>query len=279
MLAEPRSAATRAAGRCLPPTTPRSCGCGPSPPAVRVATAAPAPTSTALRRAAAAGPLASLALQHPGVVPASARRHDRCARGWDGRALALAHGPARRGADALIGLAADALGVGRFAAVGAVARPRRRGCSSRDGAAAAAAGPAGVGRRRAGDGRRATDAALSRTPSAAVELAAAAAGFGAAPASSRDVVLAAALCSAGRPRAARARSPTPRWPTRRPTGLVPLRWALACLLADIGSAAHSPPQVVGSPGRSAPTPCAARGGVWTRAADARSVSFGRYCLS
>ncbi|PQM46542.1 hypothetical protein C1Y40_03287 [Mycobacterium talmoniae] len=28
-------------------------------------------------------------------------------------------------------------------------------------------------------------------------------------------------------------------------GLVPLRWALACLLADIGSVAHPPPDVVG----------------------------------
>jgi hypothetical protein len=41
--------------------------------------------------------------------------HDR-ARGWDGRALALAGSDQEAGADAFIGLAADALGVGRFAA-------------------------------------------------------------------------------------------------------------------------------------------------------------------
>src|SRR5690349_22538234 len=38
------------------------------------------------------------------------------ARGWDGRALALAAGDPEACADALIGLAADALGIGRFAA-------------------------------------------------------------------------------------------------------------------------------------------------------------------
>ena len=51
-----------------------------------------------------------------------------------------------------------------------------------------------------------------------------------------EVVLAAALCCAGdleRPGG----SPTPRWSHRR-LGLIPLRWALACLLADIGSATH-----------------------------------------
>src|SRR5919204_531052 len=39
--------------------------------------------------------------------------HDE-ARGWDGRALALAGTDSEARADALIGLAADALGVGRF---------------------------------------------------------------------------------------------------------------------------------------------------------------------
>ena len=41
--------------------------------------------------------------------------HDR-ARGWDGRALAVAGDDPEGRGDALIGLAADALGVGRFAA-------------------------------------------------------------------------------------------------------------------------------------------------------------------
>src|SRR5258705_13396839 len=47
--------------------------------------------------------------------------HDR-ARGWDGRAMAMAGSDREAGADALIGLAADALGVRRFAASAAALR-------------------------------------------------------------------------------------------------------------------------------------------------------------
>src|SRR5829696_1042750 len=47
--------------------------------------------------------------------------HDR-ARRWDGRAMALAGSDPEAGADALIGLAADALGVARFAASAAALR-------------------------------------------------------------------------------------------------------------------------------------------------------------
>ncbi len=49
-----------------------------------------------------------------------------------------------------------------------------------------------------------------------------------------DVVLAAALCSAGSAERARAVAEAAFDETGR-LGLVPLRWALACLLIDIGS--------------------------------------------
>ena len=59
-----------------------------------------------------------------------------------------------------------------------------------------------------------------------------------------DVVLAAALCSAGRARRIAARWPTPRCRTRERLGIIPLRWALACLLAEIGSATHTAADVL-----------------------------------
>jgi hypothetical protein len=49
-----------------------------------------------------------------------------------------------------------------------------------------------------------------------------------------DVVLAAALCSAGRTERARAIAEAALKATAR-LELIPLRWALACLLIDIGS--------------------------------------------
>jgi hypothetical protein len=49
-----------------------------------------------------------------------------------------------------------------------------------------------------------------------------------------DVVLAAALCSAGGTERARAIAEAALEATER-LGLIPLRWALACLLIDIGS--------------------------------------------
>lgn len=72
-----------------------------------------------LRRLVPAGPLASLAHSTQGSLLRQLGWHT-LARGWDGRALALAGADREAGADALIGLAADALGVGRFAAAGAL---------------------------------------------------------------------------------------------------------------------------------------------------------------
>ena len=58
-----------------------------------------------------------------------------------------------------------------------------------------------------------------------------------------DVVLAAALCSAGA--IDRAREVADRALTETATyGLVPLRWALACLLSDLGSATRATHEVV-----------------------------------
>lgn len=158
------------------------------------------------------------------------------ARGWDGRALALAGADPEACADALIGLAADALGVGRFAAAATL-------LTRADAALAPAELPDHVAdrlavRRRwvaaelamaAGDG-----ATALRHAEEAVELAQAMAVPSARHRVKSDVVLAAALCSAGVTARARTVAQTALQATGR-FGLTPLRWALACLLIDIAS--------------------------------------------
>src|SRR6188472_398446 len=67
------------------------------------------------------GPLVSLAHSTRASFLRQLGWHDR-ARRWDGRAMALAGADPEASADALIGLAADALGVGRFAASDAAVR-------------------------------------------------------------------------------------------------------------------------------------------------------------
>jgi hypothetical protein len=160
------------------------------------------------------------------------------ARGWDGRALALAGGDPEARADALIGLAADALGVGRFAAAatllsrvglppGAVPDrlPVRRAWVAAELAMAS------------GDG-----ASAVRHAEEAVELAQAmvsdSIGASARHRVKSDVVLAAALSSAGGTERARAVAEAALDATGR-LNLIPLRWALACLLIDIESATFS----------------------------------------
>jgi hypothetical protein len=181
------------------------------------------------------------------------------ARGWDGRALALAGGDPEAAADALIGLAADALGVGRLAAAATllsradpiVAEAPEHRLSVRRAWVAAELAMA------AGDG-----AAAVRNAEVGVELAATLvdgsarrrfspdiARCGGPPAcgdepghqqvsarhrAKSDVVLAAALCSAGAVDRARTVGEATLELTGR-LGLVPLRWAVACLLVDIGS--------------------------------------------
>jgi hypothetical protein len=186
-----------------------------------------------LRRGAADGRLASLAHSTQGSFLRQLGWHA-LARGWDGRAMALAGADPEARADALIGLAADALGVGRFAAAatllsrvdlapGAVPdrMPVRRGWVAAELAMAL------------GDGESAV-----RHAEEAVERAGAMSRASARHGVKSDVVLAAALCSAGEIERARAVAETAFDATGR-LGLIPLRWALACLLIDIESVTFS----------------------------------------
>ena len=154
------------------------------------------------------------------------------ARGWDGRAFALAGDDPEAAADALIGLAADALGVGRLGAAATLLSraepivaeatahrlPVRRAWVAAELAMAA------------GDG----DTAV-RSAELAVDLIA----KGHQQVSARhcaksDVVLAAALCSAGALDKSQTVGAAALEVTGR-QGLVPLHWAVACLLIDVGS--------------------------------------------
>jgi hypothetical protein len=176
--------------------------------------------------------LASLAQSTRASFLRQLGRHDR-ARRWDGRAMAMAGSDPEAGADALIGLAADALGVGRFAASAAALLragelfagsvpprlPVRLAWVSAELAMARGDGPTAVGH-----------------AERAIELAAT---FGSARhAVKSDMVLAAALCSAGDVDRSRMVADAA-LDTAGGLGIIPLRWALACLLADIGSARHS----------------------------------------
>jgi hypothetical protein len=183
-----------------------------------------------LRGRVPAGPLASLAHSTQASFLRQLGWHT-LARGWDGRALALAGSDPEAGADALIGLAADALGVGRFAVAAAllaraesVLVPERVAVRRRWVAAELAMAT--------GDGETAV-----RHAQEAVELAGAERIGTVASARHRvksDVVLAAALCSAGATERASAVGAAALDDAGR-FGLIPLRWALACLLIDIGS--------------------------------------------
>jgi len=194
----------------------------------------------ALRRWTPRGRLVSLAHSTQGSFLRQLGWHA-VARGWDGRALALAGADPEARADALIGLAADALGVGRFAAAATLlarvdpllapglAVPDRLSVRRRWVAAelamARGQGDIAVG--------HATDA---------VELAGAMAVASARHRAKSEVVLAAALCSAGVTERARAVAEAALDTTGR-LGLIPLRWALSCLLIDIGSVTFSAQQL------------------------------------
>jgi hypothetical protein len=178
------------------------------------------------------GPLVSLAHSTRASFLRQLGWHDR-ARRWDGRAMAMAGSDPEAAADALIGLAADALGVGRFAASAAALRragelltrpvpprlPVRLAWVSAELAMASGDGPTAV-----------------RHAEQAIELAAT---LGSARHTVKsDVVLAAALCSVGDIDRSRVVADAA-LDAAGGLGIVPLRWALACLLADIGSARHS----------------------------------------
>jgi hypothetical protein len=187
-----------------------------------------------LCRTERAGPLVSLAHSTRASFFRQLGWHDR-ARGWDGRALALAGSDREAGADALIGLAADALGVGRFEASATALRRASELVSGARQPVRLAWVSAELAMAR-GDGTTAVGHAER-----AVELAAA---LGSARhAVKSDVIKAAALCSAGDVDASRQIADAALQDTDR-LGIIPLRWALACLLADIGSARHTAPEML-----------------------------------
>lgn len=177
------------------------------------------------------------------------------ARGPDGRALALADDDPEATADALIGLAADALGVGRFAASARLldrAEPVTQKAPPRlpirlAWVTAELAMVRGDGTAAVENAQRAVDLSAAH-PSARHTV-------------KSQVILAAALCSAGELDRSR-RIADAALQTCDRLGMVPLRWALACLLVDIGSAIHSPTQVRIIRGECADT-VRRRGGVWS----------------
>ncbi|BBY07354.1 hypothetical protein MNVI_26720 [Mycobacterium noviomagense] len=194
----------------------------------------------ALLRSAPTGRLASLAHSTQGSFLRQLGWHA-LARHWDGRALAVAGDDAEATADALIGLAADALGLGRFAAaetllaradkvLSAAEIPVQRLAVRHAWVAAELAMVTGEG------------ATAVRHAEAAVALANAGGFVSARHRAKSDVVLAAALCSAGDLDRARTVGDDTLEATAR-LGLVPLRWALACLLLDIQSATHTTQQL------------------------------------
>jgi hypothetical protein len=200
------------------------------------------------------GPLVSLSHSTRASFLRQLGWHGR-ARRWDGQASAIAGAGLEARADALIGLAADALGVGRFAA-SATALHRAADLLTESMPARLPVRLAWVSAELAmarGDGAAAVGHAQR-----AVDLAA---GFGSARHTLKsDVLLAAALCSAGELESAR-RVADSAMDTSQRLGMVPLRWALACLLLDIGSATHSAAEVVAIRDESADT-VRSRGGVW-----------------
>lgn len=195
-----------------------------------------------LRGQVKAGPLASLAHSTHGSFLRQLGWHT-LARGWDGRAFALAGNDPEARADALIGLAADALGVGRFAAAATLLT---RADTALDGAGLSELTADRLAVRRgwvgaelamaSGDGTTAV-----RRAEEAVEKAQTVHARTGALLRHRiksDVVLAAALCSAGDLKRAHAVAQRALQATE-PLRLTPLRWALACLLIDTGKATRN----------------------------------------
>lgn len=201
------------------------------------------------------GPLASLAFSTRASFLRQLGGH-RAARGWDGRAWATALADVEVGADALIGLAADALGVGRFA-VSRRLLQRAGEFVDEDTAGRLGVRLAWVNAELAmvmGDGASSVDFA-----ELAVTLAE---GFSSARHTVKSqVVLAAARCSAGDVEASRRVADAALGDAER-LGLLPLSWALASLLADIGSAVRSPSQIRAARDGFAET-IRRRGGTWT----------------
>jgi hypothetical protein len=200
------------------------------------------------------GPFVSLAHSTRASFLRQLGWHDR-ARAWDGRAWAAAGADPQAGADALIGLAADALGVGRF---GLSARALERAADL-----VAESVPARLRVRLAwvcaelAMGRGQGSTAIEHAERAVREAKA----LGSARhALKSEVVRAAALCCAGDLDSSRRVADTALTDTDR-LGMIPLRWALASLLAGIGSAVHTEVEVVAIREKAADT-VRSRGGVW-----------------
>ena len=196
----------------------------------------------ALRRQAPTAALVALSLSTEASLLRQLGGH-RLAAGWDGRAVALAEtagdGPfaVQARADALVGLAADALGVGRLAASARLLERATNGDESSPRLAirlawvsAELAMAAGRGEEAVSHARRGVEMAERSLPDLRRHRV------------KSDVVLAAALCCEGSLEHARAVADAALRDTQV-HGLVPLRWALACLLADIGSATLTSQQV------------------------------------
>jgi hypothetical protein len=175
----------------------------------------------------------------------------------DGRAWAASAGDPEAGVDALAGLAADALGVRRLAASAALLSRAERlaldGVPDRQAVRLAwvhaelamAGGDGGSAVRHA---RRAVELAGQARPGLRRHQVKSA------------VVLAAALCCAGDLDGASEVASAALAETET-YGLEPLRWALACLLSDIGRGAHSRADLTAIRDRSA-LAVARRGGCW-----------------
>lgn len=170
--------------------------------------------------------------------------HRQAAR-WDGRAFADAAGDVagdiEAAVDALAGLAADSLGVGRLAGSAAFLQRARHLHDSADAppprlavrlawVSAELAMAAGNGESAVNHARRAVELVAPSAPALRRH------------AVKSQVVLAAALCSAGDRDGSRAVADAA-LVEAGDAGLVPLRWALACLLGDIGSERLGPVEV------------------------------------
>jgi hypothetical protein len=182
------------------------------------------------------------------------------ARAWDGRAWAQAGDDADARADALIGLAADALGVGRFAASARLLRRAREIVSRGAVGGLAARIPVRLA------WVSAELAMVTGEGAAAVAHAEHAVALAGETGSLRhavksEVVLAAALCCHGETAASR-RVADAALGLSQGQGLVPLSWALSCLLADIGSGVNSPEDIDVIRDVSADT-VRRRGGAWS----------------
>ena len=182
-----------------------------------------------LLRSAPSGRLASLACSTQASFLRQLGWHA-LAGGWDGRAWALACDDPEAAGDALTGLAADALGVGRLTTAAAllgradvfVASAPPRSAVRRAWVAAELAMAGGEG------------AVAVRNAEVAVELAATTLDGSARHRAKSQVVLAAALCSSGALDRAKTVADAALELTGQ-FGLLPLRWAVACLLVDLGT--------------------------------------------